>query len=265
MTLRVCIIGNSHVAALREAWMRDPDRWTGFSATFLGAHQDLLLQTEVRDGRLIPITDAATQTFQKISGVTGIDLDAHDVFVIAGSSVAQATALQIYRDARWVGLPSLDACTDLATMAEQLISRPAALATMRAALGTRLGPRLAARLRAGTNRRIFLTAQPRVSELILKSPRPVTRLHNIAIKKGDAQALGQAFEEAAAQVLARSDTVFLPQPRETISHYVLTAQAFVKGANRLAATLDVPQAKDDIIHANGNYGALVLDQIAAAL
>lgn len=265
MTLRVCIIGNSHVAALREAWLQEPGRWSGFSVTFLGAHQDLLLQTEVRDGRLIATTDAAAQTFQKISGVTEIELDAHDVFVIAGSSVAQATALQIYRDARWVSLPSLATVSDLATMPEQLISRAAAQATMRAALSTRLGPRLAQRLRGGTRRRIFLTAQPRVSEIILKSPRPVTRLHNIAIKNGDAAALGQAFEDAAVQVLAQSDTIFLPQPGQTVAHHVLTAQSYVKGANRLAASLDVPQTKDDIIHANGAYGALVLDQIAAAL
>lgn len=265
MTLRLCIIGNSHVAALREAWLREPGRWGGFTASFLGAHQDLLLQTEVRGGRLIPTTFAARQSFEKISGVSDIDLDAHDVFVIAGSLVAQATALQIYRDARWIGLPSLAACADLATMPEQLISRPAALAAMQAGLSTRMGARLAQRLRTGTTRRIFLTAQPRVSEVILKAPRPVTRLHNIAIRKGDAAALAQAFETAARDVLARSGTTFLPQPAQTTSHHLLTALAYIKGANRLAATLNVRQARDDIIHANGNYGALVLDQIAEAV
>ncbi len=265
MTTRICFIGNSHLAALSEAWSRDPAQWPGLQASFVGAHKDLLLQTEVRDGRLIPATDDARQSFGKISGVSDVVLDHHDVFVIVGSGVALATALMIYRDARWVGLPSLAQCSDLATMPEQLISRPAAMASMTAALDNRLGLRLIRHLRHGTKRPIYLTSQPRVSQIILQSPQPVTRLHNIALRNGDNQALSAAFDAAAAAVLTNAGATFIPQPAETIARDLFTAQAYVKGAHRLAATMGLPQAKDDVKHANAIYGALVLDQIAAAV
>lgn len=264
MTVRLCVFGNSHAAALREAWLRQPGRWPGLSLGFLAAQGDHLLHTAVQDGRLVPTDCAGQQAFERISGAAQITFADYDGFVIAGASVCVNAILPIYRDSRWSALPSVAAAKDPGRLTQALVSNNAARAVMRSALQTRLGYIFAARLRPHITQPIFLTSQPRVSDEILTSPRPVTRLHNIAIDQGDSEFLGQEFDRLATAELANLDCRFIPQPAQTISRGMLTRRDYVKGANRLAALLDVPQPKSDILHANGLYGALVLDQIVAA-
>lgn len=269
MTLRVCFLGNSHVAALRDAWRQGPDRWPirwpGLEAGFVGAHKDLLLRTELRAGRLVPADAAAAAAFRDLSGIEDVDLAAWDAFVITGCLVSVATAANTYRDCRWVGLPSVAAHPDLASAPERLSSRAAARAAIEAAMASRLGPRLAAHLRAMTDRPILLTSQPRVSAAIKARRRTVTRAHHIALGNDDAAGLSAMFEAAAARVVAGAGALFVPQPAGTIEDHILTALPYMQGARRLTARGRAAQPEDDIMHANAAYGALVLDQVVAVL
>ena len=265
MTARLCVFGNSHAAALREAWIRNPGRWPQLHLDFMAAQKDHLLQTEVRDGRLVPTDPETEAAFRRISGISSIRLADYDGFIIAGAAICLNAVLPVYRDCQWVGLPSRGHTKDPARQAKLLISRAAAHATMQDILRSRLGAVLADRLRQNGQQPVFVTAQPRISAEILTAPRPVTRLHNIAIRNDDADTLGRDFDQAATGMLAGIGCTFIAQPARTVSHGVLTGLEFVKGAVRLTAGMDAPQPAADILHANGLYGALVLDQIAAAL
>lgn len=265
MTVKLCVFGNSHAAALREAWLRNPGRWPGLSLDFLAAQKDHLLKTDVRDGQLVatdPLTQAA---FERISGKSRVTLAEYDGFIIAGASVCLNAILPIYRESRWVGLPSVVSVADPAHLQQILVSRVAARAVMMARLQARLGYVFAQRLRHHSLQPLFLTSQPRISEEILFAPRPVTRLHNLAVRAGDGETLGQEFDHLAHRVLAELGCQFLPQPLQTVRHGMLTGLDFVKGAHRLTAAMNSPQPQEDILHANGLYGALVIDQITAAL
>ena len=265
MTKRVCIFGNSHVGALKEAWTDNPGRWPGVKVQFVGAHKDLLLQTASVNGRLVATSDPAKRAFQTLSGIEAVNLRDFDAFVVAGCLVSLANAANTYRDCRWIGLPSLESATDLADGPERLVSYPAARDTIAASLATRLGPRFAAHLRNGTDRPIYLTSQPRVSASIKAKRRVATRAHHVALENGDADGLSAAFEDAAARTMAEHGAHYIPQPPETIEDGILTARPYMDGAHRLTAGARIKQPNDDIMHANARYGALVLDQIIAAV
>lgn len=265
MTLRVCFFGNSHIAALRDAFVTHKGRWPGLEAGFVGAHKDLLLKTVHRQGRLVPAGMATAEAFRTLAGIEDVDLAAWDAFVVTGCLVSVTTAANTYRDCRWVGLPSVEAHPDLASAAERLLSRAAALASVEAGMATRLGPRFAAHLRAMTDRPILLTSQPRVSAEIKLRRRAVTRAHHTALANGDASGLSALFEDAAVRAVAAAGARFVPQPDITIEDHVLTALPYMEGARRLTARGKAPQPKDDIMHANAAYGALVLDQVVALL
>lgn len=263
MTFRLCVLGNSHLAALRDGWVDHPGRWPGISADFVGAHQGLLLQTEIRDGRLVPVTAAAREAFRRLSRVESVDLGAYDGFVIAGCLVGLHSAAVLYREMRWTRLPSVALADDLATMAQRLVSYPAVRATLEARLADRLGMQLARKLRAATDRPIWITSQPRVSAAIRKVPRAATRSHAEALRNGDAAALSALFEEGAARAARAAGADFVPQPAETIDDAILTALPYMTGARRLAVRPGLPQPPDDIMHANATFGALMLDAVAA--
>lgn len=262
MTFRLCVLGNSHVAALKDGWAAHPGRWPGIAADFVGAHRDLLLRTDIRDGHLVPATDEARDAFAKLAGIESVDLAAYDGFVIAGCLIGVHSAATAWRDMRWIGLPSVAACPDLATMRPRLVSWPAARETLVARLSDRLGLRLARHLRTGTGRPIWITSQPRVSAAILTAPRKGTISHAEALRTGDAPGLSALFDEAAARAAAASRAVFVPQPPETIERHILTALPYMQGAFRLAARPGLPQPPDDIMHANAGFGALMLDAVA---
>lgn len=260
MTLRLCILGNSHVAALRDAWMQHPGRWPGLTLHFLAAPKDGLLHTTVQDGRLVPTCDSSRTALLHSCGISDITLADHDGFVVAGASICLQSILPLYRDARWHGLPSFARDTDVVAS----ISGAAAQAAMTAILQDRMGSILVSRLRANTDLPIVLTSQPRISAAVLRSPRPEMRLHKVAIDHGDSNALGANFDTAALGLFAGLGCRFLPQPPQTVSHGVLTDLAFMNGALRLTAAMTQPQLKTDISHANALYGALLIDQIVAA-
>jgi hypothetical protein len=242
--------------------MADAARWPGLDIRFVGAHGELLLETAIRDGRLVPVTGAARAAFQRLNKLDDVDLSAFDGFAIAGCLMAMPQAAMVYRDLRWPDLPSLHRVPDLAEMPQLLVSRAAAQATLQAVLMRRLGPRFAMHLRSGTERPIWMLSQPRMSEAGL-APR-ATRLRSYvnAHHAGDGHALSSLFEEGAHAAAAAAGAVFLPQPQHTIAHHILTSRAFMQGAVRLAFQTDLPQPPEDVAHANAAYGAAVLDQIA---
>lgn len=264
MTRRICFFGNSHLAALREAWVTDPGRWPGIEAQFIGAHKDLLLQTRLEGSVLHPDSRAASDAFARLGGVGSVDLAGFDHIVVTGCMVSLPQAANTYRDARWPGLPSLSSEPDLAKMAPVLMSRAAAQATVEAAIARRLGPRFVRHVRPATDVPIWLTSQPRVSAVVRKRAHPAARSQRIALRNGDGAALSALFEAAAARAVEQAGATFLPQPAQTIAHDILTDLPYVEGAKRLTARGDQPQPPTDIMHANAAYGALVLDQIIAA-
>lgn len=261
MTMRLCFLGNSHIAALREAWADDRDRWPGLEADFVGAHKDLLLRTRAEGSRLVPDDPATATAFRTLGGVKEVDLASYDAVVITGCLVSVATAANTYRDCRWAGLPSLSREPDLAAMPHGFVSRPAARAMVEATIDDRLGPMFARHIRGMTDAPILMTSQPRVSAAIKAKRRAVTRAHHSALENGDAAGLSDLFEEAAARVMAACGARFVPQPAQTIEDDILTALPYMEGAKRLTAKGDAPQPKEDIMHANAAYGGLVIDQV----
>jgi len=264
MTRRLLVLGNSHLAALADGWRAQPGRWPGVELRFVGAHGERLLETELRDGTLRPASAAAAQDFARLGGGEGVALAGYDGIIIAGAMVALASAAALWREMRWVGLPSLAAEPDLATMAPALVSRQAAQAALVARLSARLGLRLAARLRAGCDLPIWIASQPRVSETILDRPRPATRAHAEALRLGDGAALSAWFDTAATIAARQAGAAFVPQPPATITRDILTARRFTRGATRLAARPGLAQPGDDILHANGAWGAQMLDAVLGA-
>ena len=262
MTVRVCFLGNSHIACIRQAWRAEPDRWPGIAPLFVGAHHNLLLDTAEVDRRLVPTSDGAARAFAELAGLRDVALDAYDAFVITGCLVSLGCIANLYRDARWPGLPSVAAQEDLASMDAILMSGPASWMTAQDIMSRRLGLCLARHLRPMTSRPILLTSQARVSAIIETEHRRGTHAHRVALKSGDAAHLSALFEGVAAESCREAGATFLPQPRQTITRDILTARPFMDGAVRLTSDGATPQPPRDITHANARYGATVLDQVA---
>lgn len=259
---KILCLGNSHIAALRSAWDDNPNRWPELDVRFIGAHKGLLLDTTVTNGWLRPTSPDAIDAFARLGGNRGARLADYDAIVLSGCMIALALSASIYRRLHWAGLPSVAKHLDLANAPQLLTSRAAAISAMHDSLSQRLGVRLIKHLRAHIDLPIYLTSQPRASAAVLRHNDPTTKSHRIAHLNGDARLLSAAHESAAILAIQNAGGTYIPQPPQTIAHYITTDDSFMRGATRLAAKPGLPQPPQDVRHANTAYGALVLDQIA---
>jgi len=265
MTKRVLCLGNSHLAAVRDALTRFENLWPSLDVTCVGAHGDALLETTCADGILTPISDQAIDNFQTLGGMGAIDLNAYDAIIVVGCQVACSRASYLYRRARWAALPSVIDCADIMNQPWTLVSEPAFAAMLYETLSKTLGGKFIHHLRQGTNRPIYLANQPRTATGIMDIEQHALTILNDIRRDGDAAAVSIMFERIARQLCNDHDVTLLVQPRNTIQEHVMTRPAFTKGAVRLSRQGRYPQPPQDIIHANASYGATVLDQIAKAL
>lgn len=82
--MRLCMIGNSHLAALISAWRLVKDQYPTLDCTFFGARGSRLNGLEVNDGKLIAKSNKLTEFITKVSsGKSCIDGD-YDAYVLVG-------------------------------------------------------------------------------------------------------------------------------------------------------------------------------------
>lgn len=83
--MKICVIGNSHVGALKRAWDAMPGRHQSANITFFAARGRGLEGLAVNDGRLVPETEFLKKSLEFTSGGKQvIDPDEYDVSLVYG-------------------------------------------------------------------------------------------------------------------------------------------------------------------------------------
>lgn len=254
MTSRGLIIGNSHAAALRLAATAFAADWPGLALDFAAMHGEVSAFA-VQDGNLTARTAADRARLARISGRDSFRLADYDFIALCGDTPSAFHATQLWLKARSPALPSTRAVALHRGPDWMLLSTACFRAALAGLMQTaRAYPLLDALAPAG--RRLFLIPTPLLSALAIDhSPRfaAFSQLHH----QGDGPALA-AETEAALLAACQGRATALPWPPETRQHGFFTHSAFRTGARRLGTSDILPQPQDDFLHANADYGRVVL-------
>lgn len=264
MTKHIHIFGNSHLAAVQDGYHKFAGRWPEFKATFIGAHKDGLAEVTSEGGILTPYSKDAIDDFERLAGVKQVDLRDSAAIVIVGAGFAPIRAAMIYHRARWAELSSVTSNPD-PSPDWFLVSKPAFSAMLQSKLLEEAAGRLIRILKRDIDTPIFLVSQPRATTRIMEIGKHRLDIVRTAIKNGDGLALSDMYEANAGTISDALGVTYIAQNPRTISQDFLTAEAFSKGAIRLAKLGRFSQPKEDVLHANASYGKVVLDQIKSAL
>ena len=264
MTARGCVFGNSHLAALRTAWTQRAEPHPDISLDFVGAHRNGLIEVEIEDGILRPITETARQNMARINRREEFPLTGYDFLAVCGSQMSVSHVMKIYRRFRFAGLPSFDVTADIEDLEHELISAPAASAALADMLHRSVGFRFAALAGKAAGLPVYLIEQPRPSDGCLADKSGRYAGFKRALRLGDAAVLDRMYRDAFGQAASPLGHPLF-QPDATIRDAMFTAEAYSIGSVRLARKADVAHPEDDFIHANAAYGALVLEQLAGAV
>lgn len=231
MARRICVLGNSHAASLKEAWDQLAVQSAAFDLTFFAAYRDQLSGLNRADNLLIPANEklAAHLTYTS-GGRPHVDLDAYDGFLLYGLGLS---------------IPQL--------------GRDLSLAVRRRCchdvLAGSLCARVASLIRAHTGKPVYAGHEPQ---------RAFREKERLTVEHLGYEATFDIMKDAARD----QGIVLLPQPLETLVDDWGTAHRFSDGSTRLdvgnatSGELHPPRERE---HMNGAFGALYLRQFFDAL
>lgn len=170
---RICVLGNSHLAAAAQGWDCISDQHPGHTFTFFGAPWDLMGQLEIDDGALVPQTPRLAKKLRRSSG--GLDRIVptdFDRFILYGLQFGPRRIIQTYRNFRPVSFEWREPLPDLPpfrrniapvqAISEKLFDRIAL-----AGLGSSLAIRIAGQIAELTDAPMTLVPAPGFSAQVL--------------------------------------------------------------------------------------------------
>jgi hypothetical protein len=252
---RVCVIGNSHIAAVKQAWdNRAPKVSSDLATTFFSA-QVRLMEHLVLDGRvLVPTQDELAAKLRYTSGGTSvIDIDAYDAFVLIGSGFG--VDLLKFRE---IGGTAAHLAYG---PVEPLMSERCYDAVMAAVLRDSMAIRLIRTIRAIEDKPALIVAAPYLSERLLEEDlKDDLRFHDPLFMERYVPRCRAVCEAVAAEL--GSEVVW--QDEETVAMPGFTKIAY--GLNPIRFAMRGQKPRDfDRRHGNEDYGHLVLLRMLAQL
>ena len=225
--LRLCIIGNSHVACLKLAWDQAGGDET-IQPTFFGARGNLMGGIESAGRALVAPAQRLKVALLATGGADHIDLDAYDVFCAYGMRLKIPEFAAGYSSA--VRRAAVQQAFEQSTNA--VVTR--LLATM-------------------TTTPILIVADPLLSSGLRRS------------QFDDALCAYDDMIPMLEQVCDSVGARFVPQAPATLDGPIRTAQTFAQGSTRLdiGAGIEIHDG-DEPAHMNAAYGKLMLADIFAA-
>jgi hypothetical protein len=253
MTQPICLIGNSHLAAVKLAWEEVQEQYPHIVLQMFGSHSASLRDTALDSGRIVPTTKQVHRNFKWTSQTNAIRLNKYDAFYIISAGFSPLPIFRLYSEWGYY---------ELNGRRKYLVSRDC---FRRAVLGwLRAVPamHLLRLIRSGTDAPIYLCAQALPSDECLDDPSSDIE-HKDAIAHGDEANLFDLYLDLCRELT--TDNVFaIQQPDSTKSGIALTKREYSRNSVGLTPKFDLEHPPNDYFHMNRLYGAEMLKAMFGA-
>ncbi|WP_139816205.1 hypothetical protein [Planktotalea arctica] len=246
MTSNLCVIGNSHVAALKDGWPPLDGLAHHVRADFFGCLKDGMKSFGEVGGKLGPCEPEAAAFFKGIS-MTGdfVVPEQYEAFVLTGMKFFPNYLFRNYAD---FATPS----TNNHAFARQFVSDETLIEALWDELKDGMMLHTARTLRAHTDAPIFIVWQPFLSEVLMQIGwrealySPIIEAVDGAFITRIMAGLDQHLEAEGFQILR--------QPQETIKDGVMTDQRYSEGSKQFREGGGGEHRALDVFHMNAAFG-----------
>ncbi len=253
---RICLIGDSHVAALKLGWDQIRGECPQARLTFFGSAGDTCERIKLKGRSLVPVADLVKENFKRTSGgLESIELKHFDCFVLVALGFGPASALDVAAEFSW--------CDTRLDQRKRLVSRECFEQAVTDALRHSLAVRTGLKIRPAVSKPVYILAQPGRSLAYME--RETFRQAHAAAPAGAWELLGGLWTECAAKVAAETGIGVLHQPGDTLRNHLFTDPRYTDGAVRLKGDLQTKQPELNTAHMNAAYGATTLKTVLSRL
>lgn len=249
MTLKIGVIGNSHLAAFRLGWDQISAEFPGVDPVFFGSPATSMRQMRVEGNALVPTSDLVRENLLWTSGghdqIPG-DMDAYILVGMGFSFIHLMALLQNHR------LPEQD---DPSNHGHQLISRDFFESAMKATLDNSNAVMIIRMMKSISRSPMFYAPNPYGTNEVLEDA-----AHDYYL---DAAVRNRVFDFYSSSLdrLNHDECQVAPQPTETIADRMFTKIEFSRGSVKLKKGMASLHDGKDYFHMNATFGAVSLREI----
>jgi hypothetical protein len=248
--MKICIIGNSHLAALGNAWrLQLKDAYPDLSVTFFGSAQDSLKHLVVDGNRLVPLIPLVGKNFLITTDgrFSIIDFSEFDqvVFVALGFNIFSIRRL-------------LESFSVVEDGDKRVISTQCFVASIAGFIRESLLFDLLRKSVSITSLPMHVVLQPFPAKSVLKN-----RMADVLRNMVKPELIVNLYKDALSIACKEIGVVPVFQPKETITDNFFTKEIFSKGSVTLLGKKS--HDKNDWAHMNTDYGIVVLEGLLGDL
>jgi hypothetical protein len=252
VTFSLCVVGNSHVAAFKQAWdKRRPALRDGVEATFFSAQNRLMKDMVPKGKSLVAAGDLLAEKLRYTSGgLDRIDIDRYDAFLVVGAGFG-------------IDVPRLiEDCGVTTPWRFDAMGPPLSHRCLQAVIEAYNEDSMAVRLIEAVQRvsdaPVLVAGAPYVSERVAQDEDQPWLKDN-----GFVEAFVDCARRAAEATAARHKVEIVWQRPETIARTGFMNETFNTTPARFEMRTKAPPF--DVKHGNLDYGAMMLADALARL
>lgn len=236
--MKICVIGNSQIAAIKGGWEIVRHTQPGVEVTFFGAVRQLWSALEAVDGALVPTTEELQKAMSYTSGGLEQITDDYDRYLLCGLGIGASEFLKFFDTDR------------KRLLRDDFIEQAAE------AMQVTPGMQVMDKVHQITGAPIGLIPAPFHSDDAPESS------YGVEISWGAARRLAQRYEDTLSLMSDKDWFQLFLQPAATIARPLFTKSKFSIGANRMHQDRSGAQhGPEDFTHMNAEYGALYWAEI----
>lgn len=252
---KICVIGNSHLAALKLGWDQIKADHPQVDITFIGAPGNHMEDLRVRDGKVFAGNPSLKYKISKLcKNFDEIKISDFDQFIIVGSNFGIGHVAYAFGEASTVDLGP--------TAGKLLVSEPVFKLGLAGRLRSAFGWRIAQAIRhepGSHSVRLVPAPHPSVSILEDPSDKKLPKIYANIMKSSAAGLLHRYYADVLEEL--SSEVEIASQPQSTIDRLGLTKSEFSRGSVFLTNKLDQGHGENEHLHMNGAYGAALLTEL----
>jgi hypothetical protein len=246
MTVRGCVLGNSHIAALRIGWDQIGGDFPDVKLDFYGSPRERLRHTTVENGKLVATAENVADDLAKTGGSDKIDLSLYDFFCIVGCGANSRIVLRMQAHHVTYGYKLAD---------EMYISEAYLRDCYETHLRGTASKHLAEKLSGATNARVFVVPDPHLANDDGPDRFKGRDFVAAAQRRKSLEFSDKVFSDTFTKVFSGANVVF--QDPETLDGPLMTNKVYSRGGlalEHVGLGGEEEEARADIVHVNAEYG-----------
>lgn len=257
--MKICVLGDSHLAAFKLAWDELKGMWqANTELEFYGiAGADFISKVFLEDRCLVPKTEGGKRSFYNTSGgQEKLDISSYDAAIIVGLDCKINYLSDVFTTHKTYDMPPSSSSYNNHVISLSCLTQVSMDSIRHSSMF-----QIAGLIRSIVEIPIYVVPCPLPSVECLND----TSVKSYSLSLNACESVLSCYYKSISDICNIHCAIFIPQPISTIERFIFTRNTFSRGSVRLGGNLKTMHPDNDYAHMNKEYGKVYLKSILQAM